>query len=97
MRIAFTGPALREAEEAALWYWERSGDRVRAHLLAEIERARKTLLRQPGIGTPGVRGNRKLLLDRFPYTLVYRIDGDTVRVLAFMHQSRRPDYWRHRR
>ena len=97
MRIAFTGPALREAEEAALWYWERSGDRVRAHLLAEIERARKTLLRQPGIGTPGVRGTRKLLLDRFPYTLVYRIDGDTVRVLAFMHQSRRPDYWRHRR
>lgn len=97
MQITFTGPASREAEEAALWYWERSGDRVRAHLLAEIERARKTLLRQPGIGTPGVRGTRKLLLDRFPYTLVYRIDGDTVRVLAFMHQSRRPDYWRHRR
>ena len=97
MRITFTGPASREAEEAALWYWERSGDRVRAHLLAEIERARKTLLRQPGIGTPGVRGTRKLLLDRFPYTLVYRIDGDTVRVLAFMHQSRRPDYWQHRR
>ena len=97
MRITFTGPASREAEEAALWYWERSGDRVRAHLLAEIERARTTLLRQPGIGTPGVRGTRKLLLDRFPYTLVYRIDGDTVRVLAFMHQSRRPDYWRHRR
>ena len=97
MQITFTGPASREAEEAALWYWERSGDRVRAHLLAEIERARKTLLRQPGIGTPGVRGTRKLLLDRFPYTLVYRIDGDTVRVLAFMHQSRRPDYWQHRR
>lgn len=97
MRITFTGPAAREAEEAAPWYWDRSGDRVRAHLPAEIERARTTLPRQPGIGTPGVRGTRKLLLNRFPYALVYRIDGDTVRVLAFMHQSRRPDYWRHRR
>ena len=97
MRITFTGPAAREAEEAANWYWERSGDRVRGHLLAEIERARTTLLRQPGIGTPSVRGTRKLTLGRFPYTLVYRIDGDTVRVLAFMHQSRRPNYWQHRR
>lgn len=97
MRITFSGPALREAEEAALWYWERSGDRVRTHLLAEIERVRQILRDQPGIGTPGVLGTRKLRLDGFPYTLVYRVDGDTVRVLAFMHQRRRPDYWLHRR
>ena len=97
MRITFTGPAVREAEAAAHWYWERSGDRVRAHLLAEIKHARKIVREQPGIGTPGVRGTRKLPLGKFPYTLVYRIVDDTVRVLAFMHQSRRPDYWQHRR
>ena len=96
MRITFTGPASREAEEAALWYWERSGDRVRAHLLAEIERARTTLLRQPGIGTPGVRGTRKLLLDRFPYALIYRIDGDTVTIVAVANFKRRPGYWQRR-
>lgn len=97
MRIEFAGPAAREAEEAANWYWERSGDRVRARLLAEIERARQILLEQPGIGTPGLRGTRKLTLERFPYTLIYSISADTVRVLAFMHQRRRPDYWLHRR
>lgn len=97
MRIKITGPAMREAEEAALWYRERSGDRVRGHLLAEIERAWQILRDQPGIGTPGVRGTRNLPLGKFPYSLVYRIDGDTVRVLAFMHQSRRPEYWLHRR
>jgi toxin ParE1/3/4 len=97
MRIAFTGPAAREAEEAANWYWERSGDRVRRHFLAEIEHARDVLRDQPHIGTPGVHGTRKWPLGRFPYTLIYRIDGDTVNVLAFMHQSRKPDYWRHRR
>jgi toxin ParE1/3/4 len=97
MRIAFTSAAAHEAEEAANWYWERSGDRVRSHLLAEIEHAREVLRDHPGIGTPGVRGTRKLPLGRFPYTLVYRIDGDTVRVLAFMHQSRKPEYWLRRR
>lgn len=97
MRIIFAGPAAREAEAAADWYWERSGDRVRGHLLAEIERARQILRNQPGIGTPGALGTRKLPLGKFPYTLVYRVEGDTVRVLAFMHQSRRPDYWLQRR
>ena len=97
MRIAFTASAVREAEEAANWYWERAGDRVRGRLLAEIEGARKILREQPGIGTPGLRGTRKLTLGDFPYTLIYRIDADTVRVLAFMHQSRRPYYWRRRR
>lgn len=97
MRITFSGAAVREAEEAANWYWERSGDRVRAHLLSEIERARQVLRDQPGIGTPGVRGTRKLPLGKFPYTLVYRVDGTTVRVVAFMHQCRKPDYWQHRR
>lgn len=97
MRIAFTGLAMREAEEAALWYWERSGERVRGHLLAEIERAGQILRDQPGIGAPGDRGTRKLPLGKFPYSLIYRIDGDTVRVIAFMHQRRRPEYWAHRR
>jgi len=97
MRIKFTSMAMREAEEAALWYWERSGDRVRGHLLAEMERARQILRDQPGIGTPGERGTRKLPLGKFPYSLVYRIDGDTVRVLAFMHQRRRAGYWLNRR
>lgn len=97
MRIKFTGPAMREAEEAALWYWERSGERVRAHLMAEIERVRQILGDQPAIGTPGVRGTRRLRLDKFPYSLVYRIDGDTVRVLAFVHQRRKPEYWARRR
>lgn len=85
MRIKFTGPAMREAEETAPWYWARSGERVRGNLLAEIERARQILGDQPAIGTPGVRGTRKLPLGKFPYSLVYRIDGDRVRVLAFMH------------
>jgi len=52
---------------------------------------------QPGIGAPGERGARKLPLGKFAYSLIYRIDGDTVRVIAFMHQRRRPEYWAHRR
>ena len=36
---------------------------------------------------------RRRLIHRFPYCLLYRIDGNKVVVLAIMHLRRRPDYW----
>ncbi|MHB9003921.1 MAG: type II toxin-antitoxin system RelE/ParE family toxin [Coriobacteriia bacterium] len=40
---------------------------------------------------------RKLVLAKFPYSLIYEIDGDVVLILAVAHQRRRPHYWRERR
>ena len=31
------------------------------------------------------------------YGVLYRIKGDTVRILAIMHQKRRPFYWQDRK
>ena len=76
---------------------ERAGERVRQRLKAELARARQLLTSEPGIGSPHELGTRKLRLDRFPYTLIYRIKGDTVLVIAFMHQRQRPMYWQSRR
>jgi hypothetical protein len=36
---------------------------------------------------------RFLLLTRFPYGLVYGLDGDTVVVVAVEHLHRMPRYW----
>jgi len=35
-------------------------------------------------------------LIRFPYLLVYRVIRDHIEVVAIAHESRDPDYWRHR-
>jgi hypothetical protein len=35
-------------------------------------------------------------LKRFPFGIIYRIDGDTLRVLALAHRRRRPGFWRGR-
>jgi plasmid stabilization system protein ParE len=35
---------------------------------------------------------RKLVLARYPYSILYRIDGGRVVVSAVAHQSRRPGY-----
>lgn len=35
-------------------------------------------------------------LRRFPYQVVYVMDGQHVEILAVLHQSRHPDSWRNR-
>ena len=39
---------------------------------------------------------RRFLMPRFPYAIYYRVLPDHVRVLAFKHHRRRPNYWRER-
>jgi hypothetical protein len=43
------------------------------------------------------RSHTLWLLARFPYSILYRVRADHIRVLAIAHQNRRPFYWRGRR
>ena len=42
------------------------------------------------------QGVRKRVLRKFPYRLVYRLQEDTVIVVACAHTSRKPGYWQDR-
>ncbi|RLA45335.1 MAG: type II toxin-antitoxin system RelE/ParE family toxin, partial [Gammaproteobacteria bacterium] len=33
------------------------------------------------------------LLSRFPFSVIYRMSGDTIYVVSVMHNSRKPGYW----
>jgi len=39
---------------------------------------------------------RRVLMNRFPFGLLYGVRGDSCRVLAVMNLHRDPDYWRER-
>jgi plasmid stabilization system protein ParE len=36
---------------------------------------------------------RRCVLHRFPYTIFYAIDNDTIVILSVAHQRRKPYYW----
>jgi len=36
---------------------------------------------------------RRFLFARFPYSLIYGIDQETILVIALAHQHREPRYW----
>ena len=43
-----------------------------------------------------LRDVRRARLSRFPYGLFFRLDGDTVHVIACFHASRNPRRWHQR-
>jgi plasmid stabilization system protein ParE len=59
----------------------------------EFRRVSILLERHPMLGAPYYSGTRRKLLTRFPYALIYLIDGSDVVVVALAHQRRQPFYW----
>jgi plasmid stabilization system protein ParE len=89
--------AMKDLRDAAEFYRSRADSTLSQSLLAEFERSIEVLLRHPGIGVLWRKEKRRLILKRFPYSLIYTVVGEPIRILAVAHSSRRPDYWRDRR
>lgn len=97
MRVSFNPEALAEAEEATHWYRDNGGSSASRAFTQELRRVARLAAEQPGVSNAGQHGTIRLYFKRFPYTLVFRIQGASVRVIAIAHQSRRPEYWVGRR
>ncbi|WP_435626458.1 type II toxin-antitoxin system RelE/ParE family toxin [Candidatus Ferrigenium straubiae] len=97
MRLSFNSEALAEVEEATRWYRDNGGTLPSRAFIQELRRIAQLAAEQPGIGASGQHGTTRLYFKRFPYTLVFRIQGSFVRVIAVAHQRRRPGYWAERR
>ena len=92
MRVSFNQLAERELNEAAQYY-ERESLALSAAFLAEVEHTCAQITEYPEAAPAVLGAIRRRLLRRFPYALLYRLHGDTVRILAVMNLKRRPVYW----
>lgn len=97
MTFEFHPEALVEYEEAAVWYEERRS-RLGIEFIDVVEAAISAILEAPGKYQQVEDGVRVFRLKRFPFYVFYRHDAqaDHIRVVAVMHQKRRPEYWRER-
>lgn len=93
MNVHYEPAARAEVIEAARWYLDVAGPSVADAFERELHTAIRLIVRFPQLGTPGKRGTRKLRLNGFPYTLHYRSDAETIRIMALANQKRRPGYW----
>lgn len=95
MRAEFHTEAEEEFVEASQFYNLRVpglGDRF----ISEVEGAVVLLVERPRIGQLMDEVFRRIVLDKFPYSLIYSIEPEKIWILAVAHQRRRPGYWRNR-
>ena len=92
-----TTEAERELIDGALFYTREGNAELGFAFIAEFEHTLDNLCRQPRLGSVWRGTTRRFPLRRFPYSIIYEIRPNEVRVIALAHQSRRPGYWRSRR
>ena len=88
--------AVAEAKAAREWYAERSA-KAAAAFMAEIDLAMAQIQEHPERWRSHRQGERRYLLKRFPFLVVYRRVDERIQVLAVAHARRRPGYWRRRK
>ncbi|MFT3774552.1 MAG: type II toxin-antitoxin system RelE/ParE family toxin [Minicystis sp.] len=94
-RVIFAAEARVEALEAFRWYEEQRpglGLEFRAALKDAVQRIRSTPLAYRTVH----RDLRRVLLDRFPYSVFYRVMPDSIVVVGVVHGKRHPRTWRRR-
>jgi toxin ParE1/3/4 len=94
-RLEILKPAAEEAIEAARWYYERNVKAAEA-FQREVRAAFDRIRESPDIWPVHHHDTRRVLLERFPYEIVYRILADAFLIVAVAHCRRRPGYWRGR-
>ncbi len=97
MRVSFNPEAEREFCEAARWYLDEAGVNQARDFRNQVHRTLQLPREHPAVGTPGRNKTRSLLVHRYPYSVVYRIEADDLSIIAVARHSRRPGYWGGRR
>ncbi len=68
------------------------GDVFIDHVFAATEEIKQTPLLHSQFDPP----YRKVVTERFSYQVIYLPEGEEVFIIAVMHQSRKPGYWKSR-
>ena len=95
MKLEFFPAAEQELLEAAKEY-EALFSGLGSDFLLEVERLTSVLAELPSLGEKLDSIHRRVPLRRFPYALIFRGDGDVIRVVAVAHRRRSPRYWKPR-
>lgn len=95
MRYVFHPEALAEYLEATGYYREFRFELGQA-FVKEIETGIDEILAHPRAYQNVEENARRHFVRRFPYGIYYTIEDDYILIVAVMHMSRQPGYWKNR-
>lgn len=95
LRVEVHPAAVDEASAARQWYETRNPSAADG-FVSELDHALEQILEAPERWPPYLFGTRRFVFHRFPFFVVYRLQGAVVQILAVAHARRRPGYWAER-
>ena len=90
--ITFHPDVVKEVKFSYNWY-QNQAEGLGEDYLTELETSYQTIVELPNTWPKFEKGFRRFLLSKFPFSIIYRFNGNTVFVVAVMHNSRKPGYW----
>jgi hypothetical protein len=90
--VKFIAPARREFLKEVGYYNEQQPG-LGAEFAEEVEAATTRALAFPDSGSPATKNTRRVFVNRFPFSIVYRAGSDGIMVFAVANHSRLPEYW----
>ncbi|TWJ17548.1 type II toxin-antitoxin system RelE/ParE family toxin [Geobacter argillaceus] len=94
-QVTFHEDARAELAEASHYYEDCISGLGQA-LIDDVEKTASEILAHPKACKLISKNLRRKVLRRFPYSLIYVVETDRVRIMAVAHHKRRPEYWRYR-
>ncbi len=95
MRLRLHPEASFEGIEARTWIGE--NDFLQGEIFADaLEASFQRIKSNPLIYRCFDGEFRRIKVGKFSYSVIFRMRGDEIQVIAIMHQHRRPGYWKDR-
>ncbi len=97
MKVDFLEPAEIEFNDAIAYYnIQRNG--LGFEFAKEVSHTINRIIEHPEAWTTVSFSTRtrQCITDRFPYSIVYQVRGETLLIVAVMHHRRNPKTWRSR-
>lgn len=95
MRIVLSQGAQRDFQEGLRWYRKRS-DQAAERFIAAMEELIERIGAHPERFRLVADTLRKAHFKRFPYSLIFRVSLEAIKIFAVAHDKRRPGYWQRR-
>lgn len=100
MKVKVSTDATEELIEAAAWY-EQELPGLGSQLIDTLEHAtiRLSEPNPPLVPVPGEAaklGAKRLILQRFPFSIVTIANDQVITIVAFAHHTKKPGYWHER-
>ena len=90
--LQFHPEARAEARAASEYLWDRSQSAALG-FDQELRATYQKVATRPLICSPYLRGTLRAIVDRYPFSVVFRERLHDIQVVAVAHAKRRPGYW----